>query len=81
MEKEMTAVIAMSDFNYIAKKPSSNLMNWVADATFSNVIGKQKLDAPVFCLLNFGSLRSTINKGNFVFGKTQEAEEGFLIMR
>ena len=68
MEKEMTAIIAMSDYDFIAKKPSSNLMNWVADATFSNVIRKQKLDAPVFCLLNFGSLRSTINKGKVTRG-------------
>jgi len=68
MEKEMTALIAISDYDFIAKKPSSNLMNWVADAIFTNILRKEKLDAPVFCLLNFGSLRSTINKGKVTRG-------------
>ena len=68
MEQEMNEVLAISDYDFIAKRPSSNLMNWVSGVLYTNVLRKVKLDAPSFCLLNFGSLRSTINKGNVTRG-------------
>jgi len=68
MEQEMNEVLATSDYDFIAERPSSNLMNWVSGALYANVLRKVKLDAPSFCLLNFGSLRSTINKGNVTRG-------------
>ena len=68
MEKEMNEVLATSNYDFIAERPSSNLMHWVARALHSNVLRKVKLDAPSFSLLNFGSLRSTINKGKVTRG-------------
>jgi 2',3'-cyclic-nucleotide 2'-phosphodiesterase (5'-nucleotidase family) len=38
-------------------------MNWVADAVFANQTKMVRLSEPIFCLLNTGGIRSTINKG------------------
>jgi len=54
--------------NMIATRPSSSLMNWVADAIFVDQTRTVRLSTPTFCLLNKGGIRSTINKGNITYG-------------
>jgi 2',3'-cyclic-nucleotide 2'-phosphodiesterase (5'-nucleotidase family) len=65
---EMDRVVGYSPMNMIASRPSSALMNWVADAIFVDQTRNVRLSIPTFCLLNKGGIRSTINKGNITFG-------------
>ena len=68
LEKEMSEVIATSLFDYAVSRPNSNLGNWVADAIFVNQTKNVRLSIPIFCLLNTGGIRSTINKGEVTLG-------------
>jgi 2',3'-cyclic-nucleotide 2'-phosphodiesterase (5'-nucleotidase family) len=63
LEQEMGELIATSSRGMIAQRPGSDLMNWVADAVFANQTKMVRLSEPIFCLLNTGGIRSTINKG------------------
>ena len=65
---EMDRVVGFSPMNMIATRPSSSLMNWVADAIFVDQTRTVRLSTPTFCLLNKGGIRSTINKGNITYG-------------
>jgi 2',3'-cyclic-nucleotide 2'-phosphodiesterase (5'-nucleotidase family) len=65
---EMDRVVGFSPMNMIATRPSSSLMNWVADAIFVDQTRTVRLSTPTFCLLNKGGIRSTINKGNITNG-------------
>ena len=68
LEKEMSEVIATSLYNYSVSRPNSNLGNWVSDAIFVNQTKNVRLSIPIFCLLNTGGIRSTINKGEVTLG-------------
>lgn len=68
LRTEMNEVIAASDVNFIIQRPSSNLMNWVADAIFVNQTKNVRLGEPTFCLLNTGGIRSVLNKGEITLG-------------
>ena len=68
MSKMMNIHVGNSPVNFIMERPSSNLMNWVADALFVNQTKTIRLTQPVFCLLNFGGIRSTLNKGEILMG-------------
>lgn len=68
MSKVMNIHVGNSPVNFIMERPSSNLMNWVADALFTNQTKTIRLSQPVFCLLNFGGIRSTLNKGEILMG-------------
>jgi len=63
LQAEMGEVIAISSRGMVAQRPGSDLMNWVADAVFTNQTKTVRLSEPVICLLNTGGIRSTINKG------------------
>jgi 2',3'-cyclic-nucleotide 2'-phosphodiesterase (5'-nucleotidase family) len=66
---QMNEVIAHADTNFTAqRKPSGNLNNWVADAVFVNQTKTVRMSEPIFCLLNSGGLRSTLNKGEITIG-------------
>jgi 2',3'-cyclic-nucleotide 2'-phosphodiesterase (5'-nucleotidase family) len=65
---EMDRVVGFSPMNMMATRPSSSLMNWVADAIFVDQTRTVRLSTPTFCLLNKGGIRSTINKGNITNG-------------
>ena len=64
MDKE----IATSNANYTVERPCSNLMNWMADAVFTNQTKNVKLSHPVFCLLNTGGIRSSLGIGPICIG-------------
>ncbi|OBQ36683.1 MAG: hypothetical protein AN484_25520 [Aphanizomenon flos-aquae WA102] len=64
----MGEVLAHSNFNLIAQRPSSSLMNWVADAVFANQTKTVRLSTPTFCLLNTGGIRNTLNIGDITLG-------------
>ena len=68
MATVMNKHVANSSYNFILERPSSNLMNWVADALFVNQTKTVRLSQPAFCLLNFGGLRATLNKGEILMG-------------
>ena len=64
MDAQMRLKIAESEHDFIVKRPSSNLMNWMADAVFINQTRNVRLSHPAFCLLNTGGIRSSIGKGD-----------------
>lgn len=66
LDKEMNIVIATSEQNFLQK--SEVLNNWVADALLHSQIKNTRLEAPTFCLLNTGGIRSSINKGDVTVG-------------
>jgi 2',3'-cyclic-nucleotide 2'-phosphodiesterase (5'-nucleotidase family) len=63
MSATMSEVIAKADTNFVAQRPSSNLINWVADAIFIQQTQNVRLAIPVICLLNTGGIRSSLGKG------------------
>jgi 2',3'-cyclic-nucleotide 2'-phosphodiesterase (5'-nucleotidase family) len=68
MSAIMSEVIAQADTNFVAQRPSSNLMNWVADAIFIQQTQAVRLSTPVICLLNTGGIRSSLAKGELTLG-------------
>lgn len=64
----MGEVIAQADTNFVAQRPSSNLMNWVADAVFIQETQSVRLSTPAICLLNTGGIRSSLGKGELTLG-------------
>ena len=69
LQKEMLQVIGYSDSDLVSYAPESPLSNFVADVVFER--GMQYAIANglpceysnTFCMLNFGGIRSVINKG------------------
>lgn len=68
MSAIMSEVVAHADTNFIAQRPSSNLMNWVADAIFIQQTQTVRLATPAICLLNTGGIRSSLGKGELTLG-------------
>lgn len=64
LHTEFDAYIAATPEALVLSRPSSNLMNWCADAVLSQTLTLQKFDEPVICLLNTGGLRSSFGAGN-----------------
>lgn len=68
LKEEMGQVLGISPRGMVAKRPGSDLMNWIADAVYVNQTKMVRLSEPVICLLNTGGIRSTINKGEITLG-------------
>jgi 2',3'-cyclic-nucleotide 2'-phosphodiesterase (5'-nucleotidase family) len=68
MTSIMSEIIAKADTNFVAQRPSSNLMNWVADAIFIQQTQNVRLATPAICLLNTGGIRSSLGKGDITLG-------------
>jgi 2',3'-cyclic-nucleotide 2'-phosphodiesterase (5'-nucleotidase family) len=68
MSAIMSEVIAKADTNFVAQRPSSNLMNWVADAIFIQQTQTVRLSTPAICLFNTGGIRSSLGKGELTLG-------------
>jgi 2',3'-cyclic-nucleotide 2'-phosphodiesterase (5'-nucleotidase family) len=68
MTSIMSEVIAKADTNFVAQRPSSNLINWVADAVFIQQTQNVRLTTPTICLLNTGGIRSSLGKGELTLG-------------
>lgn len=68
LSQEMNEIIAYSECDFSVKRPNSNLGNWVSDAIFVNQTKNVRLSIPIFCLLNTGGIRSTLNKGDVTVG-------------
>jgi 2',3'-cyclic-nucleotide 2'-phosphodiesterase (5'-nucleotidase family) len=68
MTSIMSEIIAKADTNFVAQRPSSNLMNWVADAIFIQQTQNVRLATPAICLLNTGGIRSSLGKGDLTLG-------------
>lgn len=68
LDKKMNEVLGKSETDFIVARPSSNLMNWVADAVFVNQTRNVRLTQPLICLLNTGGIRSSIGKGDVTLG-------------
>lgn len=68
LEKEMNEVIAKAEFTFERGRPNGVLNNWSTDALLHSQKSKLNTNAPVFSLLNWGGLRSSINKGEVTVG-------------
>jgi 2',3'-cyclic-nucleotide 2'-phosphodiesterase (5'-nucleotidase family) len=68
LDKKMNEVLGKSETDFIVARPSSNLMNWVADAVFVNQTRNVRLAQPLICLFNTGGIRSSIGKGDVTLG-------------
>lgn len=68
LNKEMKEVIAVSEVDFLVSRPCGNLNNWVTDVLLNSQIKNMKSDEPIFCLINTGGIRSTINKGEVTLG-------------
>jgi hypothetical protein len=63
LHQEFDEVLASTPTALIVSRPSSNLMNWCADALLSSMTANKRLSEPVICILNTGGLRSSFGKG------------------
>ena len=63
LAQEFGAVVAETTEDLVLKRPSSNLMNWCADAVLSTQTSNKRFSEPVICLLNTGGLRSSFGAG------------------
>jgi 2',3'-cyclic-nucleotide 2'-phosphodiesterase (5'-nucleotidase family) len=63
LHQEFDAVLATTPTALFVSRPSSNLMNWCADALLSSMTSNKRLSEPVICILNTGGLRSSFGKG------------------
>ena len=78
LEKEMSEIIGWSDSSLLSYAPESPLGNFVADVVYNsgysyavtNKIGSTR--STIFSLLNFGSLRAPIDKGDISRGTIYE---------
>ena len=68
LAEKMDIEIAISEVNFEVRRPSSNLMNWMADAVFANQTKNKRIQEPIFCLLNTGGIRSSIGIGRVTIG-------------
>jgi 2',3'-cyclic-nucleotide 2'-phosphodiesterase (5'-nucleotidase family) len=68
LDKKMNEVLGKSETDFIVARPSSNLMNWMADAVFVNQTRTVRLAQPLICLFNTGGIRSSIGKGDVTLG-------------
>jgi len=68
LAEKMDIEIAISEVNFEVRRPSSNLMNWMADAVFTNQTKNKRLTEPTFCLLNTGGIRSSLGVGRVTIG-------------
>jgi 2',3'-cyclic-nucleotide 2'-phosphodiesterase (5'-nucleotidase family) len=68
LDKKMNEVLGKSETDFIVARPSSNLMNWFADAVFVNQTRNVRLAQPLICLFNTGGIRSSIGKGDVTLG-------------
>ena len=68
LDEKMNIEVASSNTNFVVNRPSSNLMNWMADVVFTNQTKNVKMSKPVFCLLNTGGIRSSIGIGPVYLG-------------
>ena len=68
LAEKMDIDIAVSEVNFEVSRPSSNLMNWMADAVFANQTKNKRLHEPTFCLLNTGGIRSSLGIGRVTIG-------------
>ena len=79
LDKKMSKVIGHSNYDLIKYTPESPLGNFVADVVFQSGIKykpNQKafnlLNTNTFCMLNFGGLRASVNKGDITIGGIYE---------
>jgi hypothetical protein len=63
LHTEFDAFVAATPEALILSRPSSNLMNWCADAVLSSQTANKRFNEPVICLLNTGGLRSSFGAG------------------
>ncbi len=68
LAEKMDVKIAVSETNFVVERPSSNLMNWMADAVFTNQTKNKRITEPTFCLLNTGGIRSSLGIGGVSVG-------------
>jgi 2',3'-cyclic-nucleotide 2'-phosphodiesterase (5'-nucleotidase family) len=63
LHAEFDALVATAPQALVLSRPSSNLMNWCADAVLSSQTANKRMSEPVICLLNTGGLRSSFGAG------------------
>jgi 2',3'-cyclic-nucleotide 2'-phosphodiesterase (5'-nucleotidase family) len=68
LAEKMDIEIAVSEVNFEVRRPSSNLMNWMADAVFTHQTKNKRLQEPIFCMLNTGGIRSSLGIGRVTIG-------------
>jgi|TARA_R110000737_G_scaffold352891_1_gene400884 2',3'-cyclic-nucleotide 2'-phosphodiesterase (5'-nucleotidase family) len=68
LAESMNQVIGFADENLVKGRPCSPLNNWAADAILIDQDSLAKYLRPNMSLLNFGSIRSTINAGEITVG-------------
>jgi 2',3'-cyclic-nucleotide 2'-phosphodiesterase (5'-nucleotidase family) len=65
---QMNVILGKAPVNFIVSVPSSNLMNWSADALFVEETKTVKMSEPAMVILNAGGLRASINQGTVTVG-------------
>lgn len=65
---QMNVILGKAPVNFIVGVPSSNLLNWSADALFTEETKTVKLSEPAMVILNAGGLRASINQGTITVG-------------
>ena len=68
LEVEMLEVIGKADNNFERGRPNGALNNWIADAMINSQMIEDENNPPIICLLNYGSLRNPLNKGDITVG-------------
>ncbi len=66
LDSEMNKKVAVSMAGFVNERPNGNLGNLVTDQLMASPMMDGR--GETLCLLNFGGLRSTINKGDVVYG-------------
>ncbi|MES2589629.1 MAG: 5'-nucleotidase C-terminal domain-containing protein [Bacteroidota bacterium] len=74
LDKEMNELLGSAEVDFIPARPNSNLGNLLADAmlergkTLVTQTFNSTSKSNIVCILNFGGMRSTLNKGNLTLG-------------
>lgn len=66
LSEEMNEKLAVANVGFINERPNGNLGNLVSDVLRQAM--NEKYGKNALCLLNFGGLRSTLNKGDITVG-------------
>lgn len=68
LEVEMNRVIGFAKDALIKNRPEGGLNNFVVDVSLAALENELNPALPHICLMNYGGLRSSINKGNITIG-------------
>ncbi|MCE2683049.1 MAG: hypothetical protein LW704_08855 [Cryomorphaceae bacterium] len=82
LKGEMDRVVGYAPLHMMAARPSSSLMNWVADAVFTDQTRAVRLSTPTFCLLNNGEpiANARVEKGKLMVNGMRDGVTHFWVI-